>query len=249
MGFDIIVSFTAEKQIINRVNIILFSTDETKLPICDKRVEHINKVLKLQPGDSFDAGIINGKKGRATVEKTENGFMYFSFDFNIETFLPKPLTLIIAQVRPICMKRILREVVSLGIEKLILTVSDLGEKSYLTSSLYNSDEYVEIMKDGAMQSGETNLPECIIVPSLDKAITYSSGKKILLDNVIGKVELSDMNLKGTSVTLAIGPERGWSDRERNLLLENDFSPALLGRRILRTETAAVASTFLVLSKI
>jgi RsmE family RNA methyltransferase len=49
--------------------------------------------------------------------------------------------------------------------------------------------------------------------------------------------------------LAIGPERGWSDRERKLLEDSGFLRLSLGERALRTETACVAATVLAMEKI
>ncbi|MCL2127845.1 MAG: RsmE family RNA methyltransferase, partial [Treponema sp.] len=51
------------------------------------------------------------------------------------------------------------------------------------------------------------------------------------------------------VILAIGPERGWSDRERDLLEEAGFLRLSLGSRALRTETACVAAAVLAIEKI
>jgi RsmE family RNA methyltransferase len=49
--------------------------------------------------------------------------------------------------------------------------------------------------------------------------------------------------------LAVGPERGWSDRERELLEKAAFLRLSLGGRALRTETACVAASVLILEKI
>jgi len=43
------------------------------------------------------------------------------------------------------------------------------------------------------------------------------------------------------VQLAIGPERGWSNKERRFLRDMGFALAHLGQRVLRVETAMVAS--------
>jgi RsmE family RNA methyltransferase len=51
------------------------------------------------------------------------------------------------------------------------------------------------------------------------------------------------------VVLAIGAERGWSDRERDLLEEAGFLRLSLGDRALRTETACVAATVIAIEKI
>lgn len=53
-------------------------------------------------------------------------------------------------------------------------------------------------------------------------------------------------LEGLPVGLLVGPEGGFSDDERNLLLAQDFViPISLGPRILRADTAAVAALALV----
>ena len=48
-----------------------------------------------------------------------------------------------------------------------------------------------------------------------------------------------------SVCLAIGPEGGWSDVEREQLQQAGAQPLVLGGRVLRAETAAITGVFLV----
>ena len=84
---------------------------------------------------------------------------------------------------------------------------------------------------------------------MEKAIEEAGeGEKLLMDNVIGAVNLSSLSLQGKRVILAIGPERGWSERERGIFLSSGFSTVLLGSRILRTETAAVAGPAVALTR-
>jgi RsmE family RNA methyltransferase len=51
------------------------------------------------------------------------------------------------------------------------------------------------------------------------------------------------------MVLAVGCERGWSDRERDKLEEAGFLRLSMGKRALRTETACVAAAVLALEKI
>jgi len=44
-----------------------------------------------------------------------------------------------------------------------------------------------------------------------------------------------------AVALAIGPERGWSGKERGLLADQWIYLGAFGSRVLRTETACVAA--------
>ncbi len=52
------------------MNLILFELPETQrpLPIDDPRARHVLEVLRRRVGESFDAGLIDGPRGKATVE-------------------------------------------------------------------------------------------------------------------------------------------------------------------------------------
>ena len=47
--------------------------------------------------------------------------------------------------------------------------------------------------------------------------------------------------KPSKATILIGPEGGLSDTEIKQAIEADFQPLLLGKRILRTETASLVA--------
>ena len=187
------------------MNIVLLADGELFIPSSDERAQHIRKILHMKEGDSFRAGIINGDIGKARIlSDTEEG-IFLDFIPEYDGSKLYPLTLIVAQVRPICMRRILREAVSIGIGRLILPVSDLGEKSYLSASLYKDGEYKDILLDGAMQSGQTGVSRTDLAGSVEEAISLlpASGRRILLDNAISAVALSSMKLEGDSAVLAI----------------------------------------------
>ena len=128
------------------MNMILFESlpEGCLIPTSDERAHHILEVLKLKEGDTFRMGIINTSEGDATVTRiSENGIGFSYEPKSVPTM--HPVTLLCAQVRPICMKRILREAVSLGVQRIILCGSDTGEKSYLSSNLYKTGEYKEYL--------------------------------------------------------------------------------------------------------
>ena len=236
------------------MNIILFDEmpQENLIPLSDERAKHIIGILKLKEGDVFRMGIVNRSEGEATVKSvTEEGVSIVYEPKTIPVLYP--VTLLCAQVRPICMKRILREAVSLGVGRIVLCGSDTGEKSYLTSNLYKTCEYREYLLDGAMQSSHAGVPEVLFADHVNQAIRIINGistertDRIMLDNITGAVNLSDAAVSEEAV-LAIGPERGWSDRERRLFVESGFRPMLLGSRVLRTETACSCGTAVLLSR-
>ncbi|MBR1583782.1 MAG: 16S rRNA (uracil(1498)-N(3))-methyltransferase [Spirochaetales bacterium] len=235
------------------MNMILFESlpEGCLIPASDERAHHILEVLKLKKGDSFRMGLINQSEGDATVTEISEKSIGFSY---VPKSVPTmhPVTLLCAQVRPICMKRILREAVSLGVQRIILCGSDTGEKSYLSSNLYKTGEYKEYLLDGAMQACHAGMSEVLFANTADGAIKMvrehcHGSDLIVLDNVVGSVPLSTATI-GESAVLAIGPERGWSDRERKLFSDAGYRPMLLGSRVLRTETACSAGVAVLLSR-
>ena len=234
------------------MNIILFThlDAENSLPLLDYRALHIHKILKLGVGGQFFAGEVNGKKGLATILALDTENLQFSFTARESSPPLYPVTLMVAQVRPICMRRILREAVSLGVTKIILTGSDTTEKSYADAKLYTSGEYQSILLDGAMQSGETSVSDVVFARSVEEAISLTEGAetRIVLDNVMQAESLATISAPTAPVVLAIGGERGFTERERSLFLASGFIPASLGKRILRTETACSAGLAVVLGR-
>ncbi|MGE4584255.1 MAG: 16S rRNA (uracil(1498)-N(3))-methyltransferase [Sphaerochaeta sp.] len=236
------------------MNIILFEALEAynTLSLTDERAKHILKVLHLQVGDTFLAGVVNQGKGTAKLVGKDEEQLRFTFSPN-DTEIARlyPVTLLVAQVRPISMRRILREAVSLGVERIILCTTETGEKSYAQANLYTSGEYRSILLDGAMQSGECGISEVQFARSVKEAVqSLDQGMlRIVLDNVrIGK-PLSTFECKHDApVVLAIGPERGFTDHERDVFAIHDFQFATLGSRILRTETACSAGLAVLLGR-
>lgn len=236
------------------MNMILFESfpENGLIPSGDERAKHITQILKLKAGDSFRMGVLNSSEGTATITAVSEEGVSVSYE---PTSIPSmyPVTLICAQVRPICMKRILREAVCLGVGRLILCGSDTGEKSYLSSNLYKTGEYKEYLVDGAMQACHAGMTEVLFANTADQAIemakAYASENTsmVMLDNVVGAIPLSQATIPGDAI-LCIGPERGWSDRERKLFSDSGYKPMLLGSRVLRTETACAVGVSMLLSR-
>ena len=253
------------KQIISHIqgntamNICLFTHEEINQPLRkkDERAQHIVKVLHKKAGESFDAGIIGGQAGCATItEISEAGDISFTFEAKSAGKRLYPLTLIIGFPRPIQLRRLLRDVAGLGAKKVILCGTDLTEKSYLNSNVVSDGSAYQMLLDGTAQAASTHVPELVLAKSLDELFLsqdfcqqeVSSSSKIALDNRRASCSLHDFleHESARSVLAAIGSERGWTDRERDLLEAEGFSLCSMGTRILRTETAATVASSIIL---
>ncbi|WP_246473217.1 RsmE family RNA methyltransferase [Treponema parvum] len=155
------------------MNICLFSEEEINRPLLwqDERAQHLIKILHKKEGDSFTAGIIDGKAGSATVlrivPKTQ---IEFSFTAENDGKPPYPLSMIIGFPRPIQLRRLLRDAAGLGVKSIHLTGTELGEKSYLKSTLIESDAARKMLIDGTSQAGSTHLPELCVHSKLEECL-------------------------------------------------------------------------------
>ena len=233
------------KYILRGMNLLLFREGEWKKPLSasDKRVIHIKKILRASEGDSLEAGVIGGPLGTALIEEiSENGSMHFSFQAESEPAPLYPITLLVGTPRPPTARRLLKDLSTAGVERIIFCGTDLGEKSYLTSSLWVKEEYREAVLEGISQGKTTMVPEVMKFYSLYKAMETmnsdnSDWDRLALDNVSPDLPLKEYRPSAGRCCLAIGPERGWSDRERLMLRDKGFSVCSMGSRVLRTETA------------
>ena len=255
------------------MNICLFTESEISKPLAkhDERREHIVKVLHKGIGDTFDAGIIGGKAGLATITKIVpkgedgEGDLYFDFLPQSEGKPLYPLTMIIGFPRPIQLRRLLRDVAGLGVCAVHLTGTELGDKSYMKSSLVEKGAAYQMLLDGTAQAASTHVPELQMHATLMECLeavqkendAQNKVMQIALDNIRPAMSLHDF-LYGSHaaeqeeaavcrpVVAAIGSERGWTDRERMLLEQSGYTRCGMGLRVLRTETAATVAGAIIL---
>jgi RsmE family RNA methyltransferase len=235
------------------VNIILFSPSEVQLPLprADARARHILTVLRRQAGDEFDAGLVDGPRGKATLVAVESDALRLAFRWNEPPPPLPPLRLILGLPRPQTARDLLREATALGVAAMDFVRTERGEASYAQSSLWAGGEWRELLLAGAAQAFCTRLPVVRHGQSLDAALgTAPEGHtRLALDNYEATAGLAEMKLpQDAGVVLALGAERGWSDGERALLRQKGFQFVHLGARVLRMETAAIAAVTLVKAK-
>ena len=249
------------------------------LPRRDERTLHLLKVLHKKAGDSFDAGILGGNRGAGRIDAIRlDGSVLYSLDLREEPPPRYPVRIAVGFPRPIQVRRLLRDLSNLGLEAVDLMGTELGENSYPDTKLLTDGGARSALIEGAVQARDTRIPFLSVYTCLedwlaerpwdkptDKPLPASltplpwsvyagSGPSrlpllIALDNVRPEGSLALLSALGQSLVLAVGSERGWSDREREELEGAGFLRLSMGERAMRTETACVAAAVLALEKI
>ncbi|MFH1496807.1 MAG: RsmE family RNA methyltransferase [Verrucomicrobiota bacterium] len=241
------------------------------LPRADARARHIVEVLRRAPGDTFDAGLINGPLGKATLVTINADTLTLTFEPTREPPPLPPVTLIIGLPRPQTARDILRDATTIGVSCIHFVATARTDPNYATSSLWTSGEWRRHLLTGAAQAFDTRLPEITWTHTLAEALQKSNPlgykpaaapdapppakchslsdtlpvRRLALDPYEATGPLGKCHLMSDTfaghTVLALGPERGWDHADRELLRAAGFTLVHLGQRILRSETAVVAA--------
>ena len=235
----------------------------------DARAVHLQKTLRKTTGGSFDAGMLGGNMGTGLIKEIDGEYLWIALDLPRPAPPRTPLRLLVGFPRPIQLRRLLRDSASLGLAALDLAGTDLGEKSYRDTNLLRDGGAHAALIEGASQARDTRLPELSVYPCLDAWLAAHSWKTaehdrrqdlpllIAADNREPQGSFSCLPPSArpphggtkSGAVLAVGPERGWSGRERELLERAGFLRLSLGSRALRTETACIAAAAILMEKL
>ena len=237
------------------MNLILFEATELAqpLPRADRRARHILEVLRRVPGETFDVGLVNGARGKATLTAVGAGELTLEFAWSDSATTPPPYSLIVGLARPQTARDILRDATSLGVAAIHFVTTNHSEPSYARSTLWTTGEWRRHVLTGAEQAFDPQIPVVSFGDSLEAAIGRVPAPplaiRLALDNYEAASALSAVDLTGTRhAVVALGAERGWSGGEREILRQRGFSLVHLGTRVLRTEVACIAALSILRAK-
>ena len=227
------------------MNLILLTRsdfiDEDRVLLTDRRAAHVLTVLRSQPGDQLQVGVLNGPLGTGLVSAVNEGGVHL--EVTLDRPSPRPrVDVVLAMVRPQAMKRTLVHLATLGVRRILLTGARRVEKAYFEQRLFDGKEYEEYLMLGLEQARDTWLPEVTIhrrfrpfVEDLLPTLLEGTSQRYVAHP--GGGEPPCPVPPDEPVALAIGPEGGWSDFEVAAFQRAGFLPLSLGPRILKVETA------------
>ncbi|MET0072372.1 MAG: 16S rRNA (uracil(1498)-N(3))-methyltransferase [Candidatus Thiodiazotropha sp.] len=205
---------------------------------------HIHQVLRLRvgdeivlfndDGDEYDAKLLQVSKKLAQAEVGE------LLRHEAESRLK--IQLILAISRGERMDFAMQKATELGVDRITPVFSDrcvvkLDEKK----SAGRLNHWRRIVINASEQSGRCRIPTIDKPQAYGSALSRGQGAAALLLDHRSQLTLQQLDPPGTSLSLLIGPEGGLTGRERQLAVDKGFVGVRLGPRILRTETAPLAT--------
>lgn len=201
---------------------------------------HCLKVLRKQVGDIIQ--ITDGKGSFYKAELTKASNKKASFKIlntqKIEAYKPK-LHLYFSPTKQGARNEwLLEKCTELGINTFTPIICEKSERRKV-----NLDRLNKILISAVKQSQRAWLPTLNNAISFTKALDTLNGvEKYLASYSEEQKNLEAVLLKDKETAIFIGPEGDFSDKEKKLAQENNFSIVNLGDYRLRTETACIAVT-------
>ncbi|MCI2048951.1 MAG: 16S rRNA (uracil(1498)-N(3))-methyltransferase [Lachnospiraceae bacterium] len=219
------------------------------LTVTGPEVNHIRSVLRMKPGEEISVSSgADTKEYRYGIEEIREDRVLCRLRFVKEADVELPVRVCLFQGLPKAdkMEWIVQKTVELGVNEIVPLRC---ERSVVRLDAERSEKktarWQTIAEAAAQQSRRQIVPQVKNPMSVKEALAYAGSFDVriipyeLASNARGTKEIFRGLRPGASLAVFIGPEGGFEASEIEEAKAAGVEPVTLGRRILRTESAAM----------
>ena len=209
-----------------------------------KNAEHLSRVLRARVGQQFEIATPLGVRMGKIVEIEPERVVFSTSDLTqSESAIATPqIHLYLAIFKFDRFEWAVEKCTELGVTSIVPTIARRTDAHLASAARKRVERWRRIAHEAAQQSRRDAMPVIADPEKLEDAVSGAPGKRIVLAETERVHRLRDRVLADSELSLAIGPEGGWTESELILLNQNGWETASLGPAILRAETAAIAAT-------
>jgi 16S rRNA (uracil1498-N3)-methyltransferase len=212
------------------------------LPLDEGQSRYLAAVMRLAVGDELL--VFNGRDGewRARVTGVGKRAVTLSAENLARPQAGGPdLELVVALVKRARLETVVEKAAELGARGVRLVITERTNADHT-----RVDRLQAIAVEASEQTGRLDVPEVAEPVRLDRLINaWDAGRRLLFCDEAGDAPPALEALRDQPPApwaVLIGPEGGFSPKEREILRSKNFAtPATLGPRILRADTAAISA--------
>ena len=213
--------------------------------------QHLSQVLRGRVGQEFDIATGQNVRRGSIVSITAE-----RIEFELGEVIPAPatpnLTVVISIFKFDRMEWAIEKCVELGVSRIVPVVAQRTEAHLAKAAEKRLERWQRIALQASEQSRRASRPEISAPQTLHTAVTTGGGTRIVLAESEHMTTFKDAlqaSLAPGEITLAFGPEGGWTESELKLFGETGWIAASLGSTILRAETAVIAAAAIALAEL
>jgi len=227
--------------------------------LIEEHALHLARVLRAEIGQEFDIAT-GASVRRGTITSISEKRVEFALGEEQPTAPTPELTLVLAIFKFDRMEWAIEKCTELGVTRIVPIIAHRSDSHLATAAAKRRERWQRLALQASEQSRGTAPPEIAAPVKLkdfrSAAVAPAVGgvsppdpaaSQIVLAESESDVRLRDVLVdRPSALTLAIGPEGGWTADELQWFHDSGWTAASLGDTILRAETAAIVATALAL---
>jgi 16S rRNA (uracil1498-N3)-methyltransferase len=209
---------------------------------------HLTRVLRVEPGQQFEISD-NQNVYLAEVESARKDLVSFAVREKMAAAQPVVCTTILASlIRFERFEWMLEKATELGVARVVPVEAERSERGLERAAGKRLPRWNRIVREASEQSRRARLPEIGAPLGLAGALKFESPYRYVLEEAEAPsllAALPAVRERGQNIAMLVGPEGGWTDREREQMAGAGWRAVSLGPQILRAETAVIAALAIV----
>jgi 16S rRNA (uracil1498-N3)-methyltransferase len=210
---------------------------------------HLFRVLRVKIGQEFDVAA-DGVLRSAKVVFASHDQVEFELGAEVESAALPQIAVYLSIFKFDRMEWALEKLTELGVSRVVPMIAQRTEQHLVKAAAKRVERWRKIAREASQQARRIAPPEIAEPVALKKAIGEAQGRRIALSESEEHISLKTvLNDCAPPLSMAFGPEGGWSEAELELFNESGWKPASLGHTILRAETAAIAAVAVAMAEL
>jgi 16S rRNA (uracil1498-N3)-methyltransferase len=214
-----------------------------------EEARHLTRVLRVEAGQKYEISD-NREVYLAEVATARKDLVDFRILEKLAAAEPVvSVTLLASLVKFDRFEWILEKATELDVAAIVPVEAERSERGLERAAEKRMERWRRILLESSQQSRRAVRPELHDPMSFERAVGWEARYRFLMDERADGIPLLDAVPAQRSavdhVALLAGPEGGWADHERDRAVAAGWAPVSLGPRILRAETAVIASLAIV----